>query len=366
MWWICQKIPTAAIVVVVGLRIVVVSYRRSHGPHYCAQCHSESDVAAQFPHARALKLLESLLHFSEGFTLATLATWFINSGLGISLSTLDVLIQISLRTQVMVEDWYWPHVSQRSGQCHPRRTVCGPQHGWFIWAVNRSYQISNTVFFDIQYVYMNILNTCTDVQFRLHVFFKWCAFIGFTDRRADNWQQNYPVLAVPPLKWLGWLKCYFSFLNVITSSRMHIFFMCVCMYPWCGVPQVTDSLRSTKLTERISIEIHWAPQFTVVSVVFSGRCFDSIPFCCWANSVGHASTGLGTWIDLNQLWKRWAKLLDGPASREWGNGIIDAYDGESFHHSKGQPDCQLWFSIFFGKVDWMSQGLKLLRSMIRQ
>lgn len=147
MWWICQKIPTAAIVVVVGLRIVVVSYRRSHGPHYYAQCHSESDVAAQFPHARALKLLESLAHFSEGFTLATLATWFINSGLGISLSTLDVLIQISLRTQVMVEDWYWPHVSQRSGQCHPRRTVCGPQHGWFIWAVNRSYQILNTVFF---------------------------------------------------------------------------------------------------------------------------------------------------------------------------------------------------------------------------
>ena len=113
-----------------------------------------------------------------------------------------------------------------------------------------------------------------------------------------------------------------SFLNVITSSRMHIFFMYACMYPWCGVPQVTDILRSTKLTERISIEIHWAPQFTVVSVVFSSRCFDSTPFCCWANSVGHASTGWGTWIDLNQLWKRWAKLLDGP--RECGNGIIDA------------------------------------------
>lgn len=227
----------------VGLRIVVVSYRRSHGPHYCAQCHSESDVAAQFPHVRALKLLESLLHFSEGFTLATLATWFINSGLGISLSTLDVLIQISLRTQVMVEDWYWPHVSQRSGQCHPRRTVRGPQHGWFIWAVSSTKNFHQQILPHTKYCFFltfntciwtywiitctEILNTCTDVRFRLHVFFKWCAFIGFTDRRADNRQQNYPVLTVPPLKWLGWLKCHFSFLNVITSSRMHTF---LCMH----------------------------------------------------------------------------------------------------------------------------------------
>ena len=178
-------------------------------------------------------------------------------------------------------------------------------------------------FFDIQYVYMNILNTCTDVQFRLHVFFKWCAFIGFTDRRADNWQQNYPVLAVPPLKWLGWLKCYFSFLNVITSSRMHIF---LCVYACIHDVEYLKSLivfaPQNSLSESPLKSIGLPPNSQVVSVVFSGRCFDSTPCCCWANSVGHASTGLGTWIDLNQLWKRWAKLLDGP--REWGNGIIDA------------------------------------------
>lgn len=157
-----------------------------------------------------------------------------------------------------------------------------------------------------------ILNTCTDVRFRLHVFFKWCAFIGFTDRRADNWQQNYPVLAVPPLKWLGWLKCHFSFLNVIMSSCMHIFYVCMHVEYLKSLiffaPQ--NSLSESPLK---SIEL---PNSQVVSGVFSGRCFDSTPFCCWANSVGHASTGLGTWIDLNQLWKRWAKLLDGP--REWG------------------------------------------------